>query len=259
MSANNVNKKKSVERPFWQSNWQGIEFKDLEVALSGNDLATDKFYSAFYSKLFAMYEDYEALPDHWKKIKNETAHTLSEEIKKGANVLSYGCGLGYVEKSLVEIRKDIKVTAYDFSEIAAFWIKRDIKSVYYTNNIDPSNRYDVIYLCQVLYALPFKDCINLIKSLSINLAENGKLIVINSSIEDISPIKGIFKRLLNLVAKYRVSKAAKKNDVQFWGFERNDSKYIEMFSKAGLSSIRIFNAANQSVIVYSNSSDSVPE
>ena len=106
----------SIEKPFWQGEWQLIKFEDLAVPLFVDKLASSDFYSSFYTKLFSIYSGYKSLPPDWLSIKTETAKAIGDEINKDASVLSYGCGLGFVEKQLIGYRPDLSVTAFDFAD-----------------------------------------------------------------------------------------------------------------------------------------------
>ena len=191
----------SIEKPFWQTEWNNIKFENLDIPLLDDQLASSDFYSSFYSKLFSTYKDFESLPLAWQNNKTATAKAIGQEVGQRASVLSYGCGLGFVEKQLIGFRPDLSITGFDFVESAGRWIKRDLHNIKYTQTIQDDTKYDVIYLCQVLYALSFSDCVDLLKSLSNCLKNNGKLILINTSITDeenreAKPKKSVKKRLI---------------------------------------------------------------
>ncbi len=96
----------SIEKPFWQGDWQNIKFDTPGVPLFADKLASSNFYSSFYTKLFSKYNDFESLPQDWLNIKTATAEAIGEHIIQNASVLSYGCGLGFVEKQLIKFRPD---------------------------------------------------------------------------------------------------------------------------------------------------------
>jgi SAM-dependent methyltransferase len=247
----------SIEKPFWQAEWHNIKFKNLDITLSADKLASSDFYSSFYTKLFSTYKNAESLPPDWLINKTATAEAIEKEIGQNAAVLSYGCGLGFVEKQLARFRPDLSITAFDFAETAARWIKRDLYNITYTRTVQDGDKYEVIYLCQVLYALSFSDSVDLLKSLSKHLKNNGKLILINTSITDeenreVKLQKSVKQKLSTQLKAlirtiYRFIFPTKK--IQFWGWERNNDRYIEIATAAGLKQINIYSKANQAFII----------
>lgn len=88
---------------FRQSSWLGIEFCDLNIRLHQDKLPGPEFYDAFYEKLFQTYPNYSNLPADWRIRKENDSAFLSRFIPKSSNLLSYGCGIGYLESCLMDI------------------------------------------------------------------------------------------------------------------------------------------------------------
>ena len=86
--------------PFWESEWQGIPSESLGVAMHTDQLAEAGFYDAFYSRLFEQYRSFDQLPSDWCQAKRETAGVLASLLPPASAVLSYGCGLGVVEREI---------------------------------------------------------------------------------------------------------------------------------------------------------------
>ena len=96
-----------MKKPFWQSEWQNIEFNSLDVPLKLFSRPSSKFYAAFYSELFRKYRSYDELPLEWRKVKRNTAKVISGIISNTTSVLSVGCGLGFIEKELIEKKPNL--------------------------------------------------------------------------------------------------------------------------------------------------------
>ena len=249
--------KGSIEKPFWQAEWNNIKFKDLDIILFADKLPSSDFYSSFYTKLFSTYKNAYSLPPDWVSNKTATAEAIEQEISQNACVLSYGCGFGFVEKELARFRPDLSITAFDFAETAGRWIKRDSYNITFTQTVKDDDKYEVIYLCQVLYALSFSDSVDLLKSLSKQLKINGKLILINTSITDEenreeNSKKSVKQKLVTQLKAlirpiYRFIFPTKK--IQLWGWQRNNDRYIEIATAAGLKQINIYSKANQAFII----------
>lgn len=244
-----------IETEMYQDEWQDIYFKDLNVELSRTRLATQEFYSAFYKALFATYNSYQSLPCKWRKEKRATADQISRELSIDGSVLSFGCGIGFIEKILTDTRPDLSITSFDFSEMASKWINEEVMSINCVTEIDETDKFDAIYLCQVLYAMPYDECIKIINYLSKHLTENGIMILINTSATPLennhltlrpsvlSKLKGLLRSLYQLV----IPDSAK--GIQFWGWARDNKAYISIARAANLNVRNVYSAANQSFIV----------
>jgi len=249
------------EIPFWADEWFDIKFQDLAVPLSSKNLATSDFYNAFYNRLFSKYRGFETLPAEWRQSKKDTAYALGDEMHKNAIVLSYGCGIGYIEKILAEKRPDISLTAHDFADTAKLWIGREITNLKYVDRLDTNNKFDVIYLCQVLYALSQQDAVRLLKILSNNLKKEGKIILVNTSID-------LIENNSNYVANSRLTilQNFKRwgvfcfrlffpyEGVQLWGWKRNFKCYLEISKESQLNLIETFSRAGQNFMILNKES-----
>ncbi len=242
-----------VELPFWQTDWHGIAFSKLGVKLSATRLASAEFYTAFYKSLLSKYQDYCDLPEHWLKVKKTTAEAIAKEIAPHASILSYGCGLGYIEKELCSMRKDVHISAFDFADNASSLMKPLPSEISFISHLANDSKFDLVYLCQVLYAIPFLEGIALLSKLRCHLKENGVIILIGSSID--SAENGDFFsdhswRILDLAKPYIYFFFGWiKNDTQFWGWKRNNARHEEMLCRAGFRVIKSYTAAKQSFIV----------
>lgn len=250
-----------IERPFWQTDWHGIPFTSLGVALSLNTLASSAFYTAFYDALFAKYLKFSDLDVGWRLIKNATSRELASILPLNARTLSYGCGIGYVEFVLNQLRPDLCLSALDFSERWTHFLELEEHSI---KLIGPSlgttvcelgvEKYDVIYLSQVLYAVPFQDSVDLLSVLREHLSENGKIVL--AHVNGTVTVQTVQYKMLAVIknvlrpAYRRFFVRKNSNKQQFWGWERPNASYIDMLVKAGfkVDSITSTSAASQSFI-----------
>jgi ubiquinone/menaquinone biosynthesis C-methylase UbiE len=251
-----------IERGFSEVEWLNIYFDELDVELSSENLPTNNFYNQFYKKLLEKYNNIESLPKIWIQNKKNTAENILKEINNNQKILSYGCGTGYVEKTLIELNPTLDIFALDFADNARHWIKANFSKITFQNKLYISQKFDLIYLCQVLYALSYSDCIELIKQLSNHLKPNGKILLINSSIipyengerEAKHTLKSYIKSIIRpFYKKYFqfLKKNKKKNKEQFWGWQRNNKKYFKMAIEANMNISKSYSAAKQSFIMLS--------
>lgn len=249
-SKNNI-----IERKLFQTHWHDIYFKDLGIPLSVELLPTVEFYNKYYLEFFKKNKNFSDMSAEWRNNKNATANFLAAEIKNNSKVLSYGCGLGYIEIKLSSLRPDLFIEAYDYSSSSSKWLKQHRANNLFFIDYYSRNFYDSIILVQVLYSIPHKDAVELLKSLFMRLSTNAELIIINtSSCRDENSLNFKFRnifflqnliKLKNLIMKLIFS----KSNSQFWGWNRNNAAYISMIEEAGGSILRQCSAAEQSVII----------
>lgn len=243
------------QEPFYQTHWQNILFKDINITLT-NKLPTSDFYSAFYKFLFKRYSKYEELPKNWLLQKKDSAENIKFFLKKQDLILSYGCGLGYVEHLLN--KENFNLNVFDFSSISTEWLINRNKNINRLNKL--TGKYDCIYLQQVLYSMEYEDCVELIKKLGDNLNNTGKIILINTSSNPIQngfTFKNIFYYIKNIIRPlyHFLIRNKNNNDLstkQFWGWNRNNLCYISMALDSKMKIIKIFapiNRSNESYIL----------
>ena len=236
------------EKPFFQIEWQNISFYDMNIELT-NDLPSYEFYKNFYKLLFKKYSKFEELPNDWLLQKKKSAENFEKFLMKEKSILSYGCGLGYVEHLLN--KKQYKLNVFDFSLISTKWLINQNKNITILNEI--SDTYDIIYLQQVLYAMNYSDCIKIIKKLKNNLNENGKIIISHTSLNPLE--NGInFKNFIKFL-KYFI-KSIYKNTInengQFCGWMRDNKSYISIVKDSKMKVSKIFiptNGSEESYII----------
>lgn len=246
------------EKRIYTDNWLGISFSDLDISLSRTSLATSEFYSCFYKKFFINYSNYNDLPADYLRSKKETSQELLRLLNSGNNVLSYGCGIGTIENFLIK-DKNINLYLFDFAKKNTKWIEGKYENVHILDSLNLNTKYDTIYLCQVLYSLKYNECINLLKKLKNYLSDNGQIIIINNSYENLlsqtrkssigkllfNNVKDFIRPLYNIV----LSKLIRKEQIQFWGWERTYKRYQQVLKGAQLKFEYSFIAANQSFII----------
>lgn len=104
-----------IKEFFTQEEWLGINFSEIPVELYSDKLPSAEFYSLLYRELDKKYIDLSHFPVEWVNIKFNTAHALSQFIPQGGNALSYGCGLGIIEKYLIENFGVNKMEGFDWA------------------------------------------------------------------------------------------------------------------------------------------------
>jgi hypothetical protein len=225
--------------PFWQSEWQNIQFSTLNVPLTIFKRPSLIFYDAFYKEMFVKYKNFEELPFQWKKNKGDTAKAINDIVRGVSSVLSIGCGLGFVEKSLIEIDPTLKIDAFDFSDIAKKWLK-DIKGINCLTKLESANKYEFIYCTQLLYALSDKKIKELAGFVLQHLGEDGKFLTVDTSLnpsENSSKPIDTRRKLMGLIKNYLSPfyyLLFKRGFAQFFGWQRDNYEIIKLFESNGL-------------------------
>jgi len=243
-----------MKHPFWQTDWQNIQFTSLDVPLNLFQRPSADFYSAFYSELFKRYNSYDELPLNWKNEKSVTAHEVLILIGKKKSVLSIGAGLGFVEKEIVYHAQSLTIDTYDFTNTASKWLV-EVDRVNTLKSFSEARKYQFIYCTQLLYALSddeISDFLELVKNhldvngffltvdTSSNTTENGNSKSAKSQIKKI--LKNIFRPLYYFLFKNR--------SAQLWGWQRDNTEIISHFAKKGFTLEKFFPAAGQSFIIF---------
>ena len=193
--------------------------------------------------------------------KKNTAISIYNTFSGKKEILSFGCGIGFVESVIADLQDDLLIDAFDFSEISSQWIKKSRK-VKCINNLSEDKKYDIIYLCQVFCAIPSDECINILKKLSTKLKAGGQIILIDTSIipsengsnkmlDFIYKIKNVFDFIFTdlIIVKCYFDFVKKK---QLWGWQRNNYKTSDFVRKAGLNLHKQFPSDNQSFTLITN-------
>jgi SAM-dependent methyltransferase len=226
----------------FQNEWHGIYFKNL-TTVSASRLADTELYKIFYRHLLAKYQDWSKLDPEWVKLKLQTAEFLKSKFsdQKNIKILSIGCGLGMVEKALLDYGyNNIDIT--EVSEEPLKWIKKYItgRNIFIGNFSDfvPSSRdYDIIYLAGIEYCLNQEELIFLLKKAGSILSKDGRCILISWSFEPFS-ITGIVSALVKNNIRFLLELLRIKERGQFWGYSRNRSEFFEAMRSAGFDSIK---------------------
>ena len=236
---------------FSQTNWLGIDFAELGVELDPSRTPDSNFYKAFYLALTQKYADYESLPVAWKSVKLGDSLQLANLISKPEKILSYGCGVGFLESELRRIlENNLYVT--DFSDVVLKY-NLDFRDTFIELGHIDSHRYSHIILNQVSYALTDLDLEALIKNLGSLLSPGGKMLI------GYSPQKSlkIHRRVAQLARVWALAgvsfgylkqKNQSATNSQGWGWHRTIFEMNEIIRHANLTIIETHRFKTQIVV-----------
>ncbi|MBQ9536720.1 MAG: hypothetical protein IJU79_02915 [Desulfovibrionaceae bacterium] len=233
-------------RRFYQESWQGIPFTKISH-LSFFHLAGSKFYSTFYEEMFARYSSWEALPLEWRENKHCTADWLINRIKqhrKALNlapnepyrVLSIGCGIGYVEKLLLDAMPDLELHVNEPSTVGLKWLRSYLPAEHVYIGIPPTFPsdiyYNLIYLSAVDYTISTRDLINLLENLRAQLEPAGEVVILSSSFLQEDSIIGSFVNAIKILIRGVLHYLGVRPQ-QFWGWRRTRKDYWQLLKQVG--------------------------
>ncbi|MBQ7738513.1 MAG: hypothetical protein IJT59_02515 [Desulfovibrionaceae bacterium] len=237
-------------RRFYQESWQGIPFTKISH-LSFFHLAGSKFYSTFYEEMFARYSSWEALPLEWRENKRCSAEWLLERIRQhraelGAKdgepyrVLSIGCGVGYMEKLLLDALPEIELYVNEPSTVGLKWLRSYLPAdhVYIGDplTIPGDVYYHMIYLSAVDYAISTRHLVRLLENLRAQLESSGTVLCLSSSFLQEDSIIGSFVNAMKIFIRGILHYLSVRPQ-QFWGWRRTRKDYNQLFKQAGFFSL----------------------
>jgi SAM-dependent methyltransferase len=223
-------------KKLYQRGWFDIEFDQLDVSISEKNIAGVDFYTAFYREFYKRFGGYDDLPSHWIKLKDEIIDHLSGLLQDGQQILSIGCGTGYVEYKLSQLRS-LNIVAID-PGVGSVWIDKD--KINFFKGLFPEiieNKYqcddfDLIFASGIDYVFNDEQYLRFLKSIVDFGAEEFFLTEIFIPNNDkLDSIKSTIKNVLSFFGMY--SKG------QFWGYLRNIKEHKALLTKAGFNSFTV--------------------
>lgn len=224
-----------INFPFFQNQWFGINFTNLNTKKHLFKRADKNFYTNFYKEFKKKYKDINSLPSSYKEEKSLLADFLCENYFD-KTILSYGSGLGIIEHQLVESK--VVITCYDSAKNANFLVKDFLEY----KEILPQIKYDVIYFSYVLYSMNKLEINDLLFSLKDKLQINGELVIFFSERKNID-LKSILRNIKIILFG--------RGEFQFWGYERNTNFYVPIFKNFGYILDKEFDISNHKCLIFS--------
>lgn len=243
-----------MKKAIWNSSWNGIQFNELDVKLNFFKRASSNFYSKFYNELYKRFNSYDDLPLDYQNQKINTAIEIKKCLNHKDEVLSYGCGIGFIEKELAINAAYKNLEAFDFNKTPPKWLN-NVNRVQYISNINQSKKYDWIYCAQVFYSMDDREIEILISSLKKLLSKSGRVLTIDTSIRyyengNDRSNSFTFKTKLKKILRPFYLLLLRRKDHQFWGWSRDNKEIVKMFEKNGYKLMKSYGSSNQSFQIF---------
>lgn len=230
----------------YQNQWHGIPFANF-IKCSSKNIATKELYDKFYYNFFEKFSSFADLDVKWVNYKLSIADKLIAEVKNKTNILSIGCGIGIVEKHLVENIKNINLTAIEPSENVSRWIRNidriNLYDGYFPGVLNTDIVFDLAFANGVDYVFNNNEYETFLKSI-INYGIK-EFILISASVYKTRTVKETMKEAIKTV----LSTVKLYDRDQFWGYQRTVNEQIIMLRKSGFSHTSLLHEVGNTVII----------
>lgn len=227
-------------KPFYQHEWFGIKFSTFSQ-LNAKVLPSNSFYDAFYEIFHKKYKAYEELPVKWQEDKMVLVRFLQEHLKEKTNVLSIGCGNGFIENELSFLWEG-ELVAIEPSKNATFWLSKNPKvnvlNGYFPDVLKTKKQFDLAYASYIDYV--FDDAMYHTFLTNIKKYPAKTFLLVQPSI-----YKDCFKEKVKYFLKNILLKCKIVN-LQLWGYQRTFDEHIHIFKAVGFENIKFGQMSNGS-------------
>jgi len=231
---------------FYQNNWHGIKFSSFGKNNLKN-IADINFYNKFYNKFFLKFKYFDDLSNDWLNYKSEVAKIIQKQFGDKNNILSIGCGIGIVEKYIVENNQNINLTVIEPSKNACKWIENfrniDIKYGYFPEILNQKQNFDIAYVNVVDYIFNKYQYHNFLKS----IFDYGirELIIVSASYYEPNFILHTKEIIRDILIKFDLY----NSNIQFWGYKRSVNEQFAAISKAGFKKMYLKYKSNNTIVI----------
>jgi len=223
-------------RKRYTAQWHGIRFEDFTTP-SSRSFVDEQFFGSFYKLFFERYRNWKELPPEWVILKRQAAEFLKGCIADlNTRILSIGCGIGIIEKYLIEEGyRNLEITEVVQEPLA--WIRHfvapeKIHLGHFPACVQEDGKYDLIYLAGVECLFVQEELIRLLKSVRSHLTGHGLCTVLSWTYEPcgaIHEIRSVAKEVLDIsLETLRLGRRG-----QFFGYSRNRNDFYEALTAAG--------------------------
>lgn len=174
-------------KKYYENSWHGIPFSDV-ASLDTEKVAGAAFYEAFYKEFFNRYRNWSSLDPGWVGYKLKVAELILSRIPdQKAPILSAGCGLGFVEKHLIESG----LSGLDVNETSVAplqWLRpligeSRIHLGRVPDRLPRGKLYDLAYLSAVDYCFDSEALQAYLGGIRSRLARGGRCLVVSGSFD----------------------------------------------------------------------------
>ena len=232
----------------FQDSWHGIDFNKF-IEVSADKVAGQEFYDCFYEEFFKKYKSFLEIPDSYiEKKLLVVVRYLEQKCQSKNSVLSIGCGIGLIEKLLIDGQKvQTKIIGVEPSRIAIKWISKNPKAEVYNGFFpdvftDVNLSFDFAYARAIEYIFDQEEYVDFLRS------------VVDYGIKEFSIISVSIHRqavtdVLKEAVKICLNKINMYNRGQLWGYMRTEKDHRNAFLKAGFQRIHVQKLDRSTIVI----------
>tara|TARA_Y100000748_G_C15424810_1_gene460871 strand:+ start:230 stop:949 length:720 start_codon:yes stop_codon:yes gene_type:complete len=224
-------------RKQYQKSWHDIKFKNF-IKTSTSNIAGQVFYDSFYEEFYKNFKSYDDISREYIEKKMCVVEFLEDKFISKKSVLSIGCGIGLIEKILLERNNFNKnFIAIEPSAISVKWISQypgiKIYNGYFPEVLADKNiDFDFAYARAIDYIFNKKEYIAFLKSI---IGYGVSEFTVISVCIDKRSLDILFKDLLKIfLSKFNLYDLG-----QFWGYLRTEKDHRDSFHCAGFRKLSI--------------------
>ena len=225
-------------RRMYQQEWHGIPFRSF-ATLSSRQLADGAFYSAFYQRFFERYAAPTELDPEWLQVKTQALDFLLAHpaVTRDKRILSLGCGLGILERRLVELGFG-RIEINEVSREPLRWIlphidDRNVHVGFFPQCVPADRRYDVVLMVGLDGVFDPAQLRSVLGAVRDRLVPGGACILLSwSHHAERTSLQVAMDRIKDAI-KLGLDRAGIRPLGQFWGFIRSASELRAAMREAG--------------------------
>lgn len=230
-------------RRMYQQEWHGIPFRSF-ATLSSTRLADGAFYSAFYKKFFERYQAPSDLDREWLEVKNQSFEFLLQHpaVTRDRRILSLGCGLGIVERRLLESGfSNLEIN--EVSREPLRWILPHIAADkvhagFFPQCVPEGRTYDVVLMVGLEGVFDQPQLSAFLSAVRDRLNPGGQVILLSwSHHAGRTALQSVVDSAKDAV-KAGLDRAGLRPRGQLWGFIRSERELREAMTAAGFTSLQ---------------------
>lgn len=227
-------------KPTFVKKWHGISLSSISDR-DKSKLPGKEFYHEFYKEFYRRHQTWEDLDPDWVDHKMNTARFLEGRLPDNGKTLSIGCGLGIVEKFLLEAgAKNLEIqeiSGEPLNWIRSLLLEKDVHVGFFPDCLTSSDVYDFIFLSGVDACFSPDEWVEFLKEIRMKLSGKGKCLVITPTYQDTGlfssetslRIKSIIKTILSCLGIY--------DRGQLMGWRRTKVEFREAMISAGFKNL----------------------
>jgi hypothetical protein len=233
-------------RKLYERSWLGVEFVSIAKS-SPQVLASPVFWEAFYQAVFQQlgaWTEIDRVDPDFRNAKKAVAAFIFSRIKSRDNILSIGCGVGWIEHCLLEMGQGtMHLEVTDVAPAAFTLIRKELPASrvhpgFFPECIPADRHYSLIFMVDIDCTMDQSSLTLFLAKVKGRLTKEGRCLLISGTLD---PPVSLWWKLLragkNVLAPL-LEAAGLLQRGHFLGWYRHKEEFYQAFSRAGYSELR---------------------